>query len=481
MYEIELKLQIPAHKYLLLHKAFLTKTTQKIDLHARYFDTQDCKLAKKLMALRIRKEGEHWIQTFKSSGESHLQRFEHEFDLGTSKKIPSLNLAIYQNEPQALALLNQALGEHWQALELQFETIVQRHYRIIDLNQSKIEVCLDLGSLKSQQHERPIQEVEFELKSGQIHDLIALTSQWVNRYHLWLDVRSKAERGHLLAQNKRVSPATTMQAFQLDAHLSAENAIKAMVANCLEHILPNVAAISEHIADASHVHQARVAIRRLRSLLKHFSGWSTQMNTTWNKQLAELFRQLGNSRDQTIIQQSILPKMKKAGLNVQLATTMNDDAILSSIFQDPLTTQLWLELLDFAYTPNLALDSTYKLKTKAAKVLKKLHHKIAKSALNYKKLNLTQKHDLRKELKALRYNIEFVQGLYSKKTTQRYVKKLASLQKVFGQYHDILLVEQLLDNQKPSPSHTWLKQQQKCYEKALRKKLKKFLTLDVFW
>ncbi|WP_343595142.1 CHAD domain-containing protein [Acinetobacter sp.] len=486
MHEIELKLQIPAHNFDALNKAFLTKTTQEIDLHARYFDTEDCLLAKNLMAIRIRKENTRWIQTFKSSGESHLQRFEHEFDLGSSDEIPNLNLDIYQQHPQALKLLNQALGSNWQQLQLQFETIVHRRYRLMNVNGSKIEVCLDLGTLKSLQQERPIQEIEFELKSGDLTDLIDLTSQWVNRYHLWLDVRSKAERGHLLAQGKLVSPATTAKALQLDKASLPENALKAMIANSLEQILPNVAAIAEQIAEPAHIHQARVGIRRLRSALQSFSAWSKQIDPAWAAQVTELFRQLGTSRDETVVYQEILPKVIEAGFSIDLAQPTPCTTVLAQVFQDPITTQLWLDLLDFAYTPSLAAHQKKNLKKKADKVLTMLHGKILKNAIQYQKLSIEQKHRLRKQLKRLRYSIEFVKDLYPEHKINDYLEQLAPVQNALGQYNDTLIAEHVFkQNTQKSSSQTsainWLKGQHPAHEKQVLKKLKKFIKLKPIW
>ena len=58
-------------------------------------------------------------------------------------------------------------------------------------------------------------EVEFELKQGSAQDLILFSKTWVEKYQLWLDVRSKAERGNLLAIGKKVSPATKAKSLNL--------------------------------------------------------------------------------------------------------------------------------------------------------------------------------------------------------------------------------------------------------------------------
>ncbi|WP_111894656.1 CYTH domain-containing protein [Acinetobacter sp. MB5] len=274
MHEIELKLQIPEQKRAALIKAFETKTTRYIDLHARYFDTADSKLAAHHIAIRIRKEGSVWIQTLKGAGENHLQRYEHEVNLGEADQAPELDLSVYEQEPHARQLLKKALGDDLGALTLKFETIVQRAYRIVQLNDSKIEVCLDRGVVQDTDEKREIFEIEFELQQGKVSDLIQLTQQWVKKYHIWIDVRSKAERGNLLAQHLLVSPATTASSAKYDKKAQPEVILKSLIAAGLRHALPNLAAIADQVAESEHYYQAYLALRQLNSSLQLFQDFA---------------------------------------------------------------------------------------------------------------------------------------------------------------------------------------------------------------
>ncbi|MFI7969386.1 inorganic triphosphatase, partial [Acinetobacter baumannii] len=78
-----------------------------------------------------------------------------------------------------------------------------------------IEVCLDDGVVKTADAQSVICEVEFELKQGAVKTLIQFAQQWINRYSLWLDVRSKAERGNLLALGQAASPAVHAKTLTL--------------------------------------------------------------------------------------------------------------------------------------------------------------------------------------------------------------------------------------------------------------------------
>ena len=83
MVEVELKFQLPESKkktvqqYLKKHKA------KNIHLQAKYYDTPDRLLAKNGMALRLRKEDDQWVQTFKAAGQSHLHRVDSFLNDGT--------------------------------------------------------------------------------------------------------------------------------------------------------------------------------------------------------------------------------------------------------------------------------------------------------------------------------------------------------------------------------------------------------------
>ena len=221
MTEVELKFQIPETRRMALMKAIDPKKSEIIQLQAKYYDTPDHLLSAHGVALRQRLEGTRWIQTLKAAGKSHLHRFEDNYDLGEFKTeitsdhtealnqilTPSLDLSIYDQNPEAKRILDNALGHQKESLQLQFETDIQRTLRVISYEDAEIEVCVDIGQVKSGEKSQEIHEVEFELKSGKDSTLLAFSFEWVKKYQLWLDVRSKAEYGNLLLQDLLVSPA----------------------------------------------------------------------------------------------------------------------------------------------------------------------------------------------------------------------------------------------------------------------------------
>ncbi|HFG6953996.1 CHAD domain-containing protein [Acinetobacter baumannii] len=487
MVEVELKFQLPESKkktvqqYLKKHKA------QHIHLQAKYYDTPDRLLAKNGMALRLRKENDLWVQTFKAAGQSHLHRVEEEVFLGKCEQEPDLNLELYKDNKAVTDLITQALGSEVEKLSLQFETDVQRTYHVFEADDTAIEVCLDDGVVKTATAQSKICEVEFELKQGAVKTLIQFAQQWINRYELWLDVRSKAERGNLLALGQAASPAVHAKKLNLDKDISAEQALKKIVENCLGQFLPNMAAIADGVAEAEHIHQARVSLRRLRSALKHFSAWSDELNPVWEEQIAELFRQLGDTRDEDAIRTEILPMIVQHG-SPELLLPLSKQPLkdLATLFKSADTIKLILALLAFAYSEEEDQNAKGKLKKYIGKSLDKLHHQVVSNADHFTELEVTEQHRTRKKAKQLRYCIEFISSLYPRKNVQQFLKQLQPVQNTLGLYNDLFIAEDLFNKAIEHDPHFWfalgwVKAKQPYLQNQSAEALQKFKQAKTFW
>ncbi|MFK4048605.1 CHAD domain-containing protein [Acinetobacter venetianus] len=480
--EIELKFQLPESKKKNVLQTLNKQKAQKIRLQAKYYDTADRLLAKNYVAIRLRQEGEHWVQTFKAASKNHLQRIEEDIFLGKCAEEPELDLSLYKHNQTVKSVLRDILGNDAPELILQFQTDVQRSFHVFDFENSKIEVCLDDGGIRTPTDQAKICEVEFELKQGSAQDLILFSKTWVEKYQLWLDVRSKAERGNLLAIGKKVSPATKAKSLNLESNASAEQAIKQIIENTLNHILPNAAAIADGVAEATHVHQARVGLRRLRSALKHFSNWSTQIDPTWESQLAEIFQALGESRDFDAIKDAVIPLVQQVS-HFEFGLITNQPNNIAQQFSHPKTTQLFLSLLNFMYSEN---EHKAKLSKQAAKSLSQLYAKILKDSAQFLDLPVEQQHRTRKRVKQLRYCIDFIAGLYPEKNIQPFLDKLEPIQEYLGFYNDLYVAEKIFEQQAVGQSEFlfalgWVKAQQPHVAKKADKKLKTLSIQDAFW
>ncbi|MBJ8423358.1 CYTH and CHAD domain-containing protein [Acinetobacter bereziniae] len=454
MFEIELKFQIPQEKQDALIKAFQRKNDRSLHLQAKYYDTPSFILSEHSISLRQRLENDQWVQTLKLPTEQKLKRAEFEHVLATDET--ELDLEVYLKNKQIDKSIQTLLEQNKSLLEIQFQTDIERRLSVFHFQNSQIEVSYDQGQIFTQDDRLTLHELEFELKQGTVQDLISFILPRVKRYGLWLDVRSKAQQGFQLAQSIQDNPVEFQTSLQLDAKDTAEIVLKKMFNNCLNHLLPNSTAIASGNFNSNHVHQARVAIRRLRSAIKTFSGWSLHIDPTWQMQLTELFRQLGSTRDLDVIREELLPQLEAVGApKFKLPESETTDRQkLTKLFRSFNFNYLILSLIQF-----IEQDSTEKTKTSAHKLalkkISKLHQKIQLDAQNYLNLDIEARHKTRKNLKRLRYSLEFVSSLCDKKAVKKYLKSIKPAQESLGLYNDFIVAEELLTKLVNTQPQVW--------------------------
>ncbi len=427
MQEIEFKFQVPVKKRKALQKAFTLLKAEPIHLAAQYFDTADQTLAKHCIAIRRRQENDEWKQTFKAVDTAKaLGRFELEFDI-EPPETTTLDLDNYKKDYSAIyKKLKRALGLPLPTLELLFETKIQRLRVLQDVGSITVEIALDIGKIFKEQSSVDIFEIEFELKQGSIEDLIAFIQAWIQKYQLSLDTHSKSDYGLQAVRQQSYFPAQYQTPLVLNRSSSEVEALQNILANCLQHLLPNASSIARQQYSSEHIHQARVAIRRLRSALKSFAAWSDDIQPHWKAELTTIFQALGGTRDIDALNEDLLPQLIEAGYPLDyLPPSTEAITDVCALFRQPETTQLWLELILFT-EQELDSPSKTKLKKHALKVIQSLHHKICAHAEHFSQLEDEEKHRVRKQVKQLRYSIEFVASLLDAKALKTYLKKTQS-------------------------------------------------------
>lgn len=349
MQEIELKFQIPADALEAVRAELARLAPDQalpppLILQAAYFDTPDRRLAQAHSALRVRREGDDWVQTLKAAGSHAMVRVE---DNQATQPPPAgqplaPRLSLHAGGP-AEAALRQSLA--WQpehdadgarcglvqlyATDMR-RTRVQLTVGIGTLHEGVVELALDEGAILAgtgaAQRSVPVRELEIELIHGHPQAVIDVGRDWVQRFGLWLDTQTKAHRGDRLARWAVDGDATAMQpdffpprparlpATDL-ASLSAEAAWRAGVEACLAHITAHMSELAslpeDDLAAAAPVaYQWRRGLRRLRALGRFVADTQTHgtpLNLSPVAHLAlqaacahaaVLARQLGHWRDQ---------------------------------------------------------------------------------------------------------------------------------------------------------------------------------------
>ncbi|MEX2475469.1 CYTH domain-containing protein [Marinobacter sp.] len=193
--ELEIKLSVSAdHQQAAV--AWLLGRAEASDgackrLANRYYDTPSGELNRQRVALRVRQAGGQNIQTLKTQGEfvdgAH-RRQEWEWPLmGTE-----LNIGLVADTP---------VGQGVNLAELKpvFETNFERQVIMINEGDTAIEVAVDTGSIVAGSRERPLHEIEFELKSGDPSRLVRWARALAAQVPVFLNLVSKAEQGYYLA------------------------------------------------------------------------------------------------------------------------------------------------------------------------------------------------------------------------------------------------------------------------------------------
>ncbi len=192
MLEQEIKLHIPSVSVPAVRRQLMALPGSGAErLHAMYFDTPDRQLARQKMALRLRREGGHWVQTLKASAGDAFSR--HEFN--HARPEAALDLSVYEQTPMAAHL--QALQGR---LVVRYETEVARLSREFRESEGRVEAVLDHGEIRAGELVLPVAEMEFEHLDGSVASMFGLAERWCGEHHLILDLRSKAEQGDGLAQ-----------------------------------------------------------------------------------------------------------------------------------------------------------------------------------------------------------------------------------------------------------------------------------------
>jgi triphosphatase len=461
MLEIELKLQVPPSARRAVDAAVGIGAPRRTHLLAIYFDTPDRRLAAAGMALRLRKEGRRWVQTLKAAGPDIMHRLEHNVPLTGAMQVPAGTVPeadpLRHAGTQAGALLAAALapreGDHMPpCLIALYSTDIWRRARTLRATGCTVELAFDSGEIVAGERSWPVCELEIELVRGRPSAMLDVARRWVRKHGLWLDIRSKAERGDRLARNARMSPGVKAGTVQLEHAMSADAALHAVVAHCLRQILPNASEIADGCYSDEHVHQLRVGLRRLRSALRFFAGWTPPVDPAWAGRLAALFRQLGVARDRDALAASLLPALRKAGAPLFELPPAAPGPTPTEWLRMPETTLLLLDLLAYqvsspvapvplllpavAATNDASQESTPPLATTVAARLQRWQRRAVRAAKHYAELNDMERHALRKRVKRLRYAAEFVASLYRGKAVARYLKILEPVQDCLGRYND---------------------------------------------
>lgn len=458
--EIELKLLVDADRLADFNAATIitanarNKGTRK-HLKSSYYDTPKRTLRRNGLSLRVRQSGSRFVQTVKAEfAEEPLKRGE--WEASVPSMVPDVGLAM----PFIPAKLRADLERR--PLEPVFTADIHRHAQIIDLPSGTVEVAFDRGLLKSGDRSRPVSEIELELKGGSASAIYELALRLAEHGALRPSIQSKAARGFDLAADAPPA-ARKPQKLRLNPSISLDEAFATILRSCLHHLLESLPA-AEDGRDPEGVHQLRVSLRRLRSVLGLMrSAGSPGSFALLRSEARWLAQSVSAARDWDIFQVETLPTVAKACPSIagfdalkQVAGKRRSLAYdkVRLVLADRRCACFVIGLGGFiearGWRSDIAPDELGRLAEPAinfaGRILSEQHACVLKRGRKFKSLTAEQLHRLRLAAKRLRYLADFLLPLYGdRKSVRRYSRKLADLQQELGAYNDMAVTATLFE------------------------------------
>ena len=408
---------------------------------AIYFDTPDNDLRAAGFSLRIREDVEGRLQIVKAVGASAASLFVRpKWERKLEADIPVLDDA---------TPIRAFVGSRADALQPVFEVRTERKRWSVTWEGASIDMALDRGDVMAGTRRTPICEIELELVNGTPEALFSFARRLDAVAPLRLGVSSKAERGYLLLGP--APRAVKAKPIHLTLQMSVSGAFRIIADACLRQFRLNEALLET--GDAEALHQARVALRRLRSALSLFHKLlEDDMFEQLKGELKWLAGVLGEVRDI-----DVLVARNKDGTLTQALTAARETAFRQAAddLESPRARAL---LLDFAAwlacgqwhgLPGTRETREQPIEDFAITALDRLRRKVKKSGKGLSGLDDEARHELRKSAKKLRYASEFFGSLFEGKRRQRslerFLSRLEALQDQLGALNDEAAAPELLE------------------------------------
>lgn len=442
--ELELKFQLGAGAVEALRSDIFPFDKSSISqLHAVYFDTLGHALRDGGFSLRVRREGETYVQTLKHRADGGL--FERD-EWETEVVGPDLDLAALEAAP-VLAVIGGAI------LAPAFTVEVERRTHLVTQGRSRIEVSFDTGRIVAGERQDAIAEMELELIEGVPDDLFALARRLEAEAALTLSFESKAERGYRLAGHDGVA-ALKVQRTAIGPCTPGADAFRLVARDALVQIAGN-ARLLQRSQNPDVLHQLRVGLRRLRAGLSVFRAMlDTEGLDIARSETCWLAGELAAARDIDVF-------LQRAATTDEIEESPGRDAFfralrisqaeayeraLAAVGSHRFRTLLltlgeWIEIGAWL---RLAGDDQRTLRegpatALAAPVLDKLARRLRKRSRRFLHSDPEARHDLRKQAKKLRYASAFFGEAFPDhpKRRQRFAALLRVLQDQLGELNDM--------------------------------------------
>lgn len=460
-----------------------------------YFDTPDRALNKAGFSVRVRHRAEDnsSIQTVKSAGNGSFRRREWEWPV-PGPALDGDRLREVRGLPSP--------ARDTSRLAPVFRTEVTRTCCLLTpATGTTVELALDEGAVVADNRSEPLSELEIELKQGSEEALLRLGLDLVRAAPLALLSESKAERGYHLADGTQPE-ARKPPPIDFDPERPLPEAFRALADGVIDHLLSNQPAALRG-DEQEGIHQMRVAVRRMRSLLVLFERLlEPHAAGQFEDELRRLGRVLGVARDWDVFLSESLEEAAPGNGDAEWTRPLRTlgrqrqhaahQAAKKAILE-PGFTRFVLAFRAWSVSGEGALRSGLldrPTDAMAGRLLSRLANKVDHRLAGADCDDFESLHSLRKSAKKLRYGIEYLEAQYGDES-KRYCKRCNALQKRLGRINDLVSSTRLAGELARdghldlAPSLGILASRNEALinrdMKKLRRTLRKFEREDRFW
>lgn len=463
MQEIELKFQVPAAQRAAVERWVKgSRDVRSQRLQAAYFDTPERALARAGFALRLRREGTQWVQTLKGAGADGMSRLEHNVPLpARGAALPALDPARHAGHPAGERLLALLATPDCGGLQCLYRTDIQRLSRPLRDAAGRVELAFDQGELLAEREGRlqrlPVCELEIELLDGSPAAVLDVARHHAARLGLWLDSRSKAERGDLLARGLSMRAPQRAERLKLPRDCDTAHGLRVALLSCLAQILPNFSQLADGCFEAEHLHQARIGLRRLRCALRLYEdlpGLEARAPAlaALAEQVTACAALLGQARDADVQGALFATELEPAWRALGGRPTPNTPEPepgrsaaapeLAALLRTAPFQPLLLALISLVQPLSADVSETAappRLRPLLRQRLQRWLLRLQAHAEELQELDAEGRHALRQRLRRLRYGLEFGRGLLPGARCKPLLRPLVQAQQALGDLNDLAL------------------------------------------
>jgi triphosphatase len=230
--------------------------------------------------------------------------------------------------------------------------------------------------------------------------------------------------------------------------MPSAQALREVIRHGLALVVANADALRGNPA-SEHVHQARVALRRMRSAVRAFDAYGEDLPARLGKGLHWLAQTLGTARDWDVIVEQTLPAilssvavedsdqrlLRRAAGRAQARALRQAVAAVSSRRYARLVLRI------ARWSMEDAAAATGSVGESAAALLEQAADRLFKDARSFSRLGPQRRHRVRIHAKRLRYALDLLAPSLPGRGAADYIEALAALQDTLGELNDAAVAQ----------------------------------------